>query len=94
MTYIKIYVNYIILHLIQSYQHSQLLPSVMLPQVIFLLCLIALWQFLVPAFYSSPYSVLLFNMKTTSGDKSIITIKCKGKVHPKTGHEGPEGRKR
>jgi len=33
-------------------------------------------------------------MKTTSGDKSIITIKCKSKVHPRTGHEGPEGRKR
>jgi len=33
-------------------------------------------------------------MKTTSGYKSIITIKCKDKVHPRTGHEGTEGRKR
>jgi len=45
MTYIKIYVNYTILHLIQSYQYSQLLPSVMLPQVTFLLGLTTLQHF-------------------------------------------------
>jgi hypothetical protein len=63
--------NYIILHHIQSYQNSQMLPSVMLPQVTFLLGLITLRHFLVLAFYFSSYSVLHFNMKTTSGDKSI-----------------------
>jgi hypothetical protein len=72
MTYIKIYVNYIILHLIQSYQHSQLLSSLILPQVTFLLGLITMQHFLVPAFYFSPYSVLHFNRETTSGDKSIV----------------------
>ena len=56
--------NYIILHLIESYRHSQLLPSVTLHNRT---------TFFVPAFLlSSIRSVLHFNKKTSGGDESIV----------------------
>jgi hypothetical protein len=56
--------NCIILHLIECYRHSQLLPSVTLDNC---------GTFFVPAFLlSSIQSVTHFNMKTTGGDETIV----------------------